>query len=114
MPELPGVWAMSTHRLDRANFRSRPRYWTAWGVLGAPRLHRTIATGEIVSKEAAGEYALAVFPSRFHGLISEALAYWREQPDGLRVSADERRRRTNEFVLSVIDSAHDLVSLQGL
>ena len=38
-------------------FALRPCYWTAWGVLGAPRLHCTIATGEVISKEAAGEYA---------------------------------------------------------
>jgi hypothetical protein len=29
------------------------RWFTAWGVLGAPRLHYTIATGEVVSKETA-------------------------------------------------------------
>lgn len=83
----------------------RPRWSTAWGVLGASRLHCTIATGDIVSKEAAGEYALATFDRRWHPLIHEALAYWREEPDRLRASVVERARLTAGFVDEVI--AHE-------
>ena len=59
-----------------------PRRWslisiTPWGavwiVLGISRLHYTLATGEICSKEAAGRYALQTFPERWHGVIKEAL-----------------------------------------
>ena len=89
-------------------FRLRPRWSTAWGVLGAPRLHHTITTGEVISKEAAGEHALDVFPPRWHPLIGEALAYWRKQPVRLKTSAAERGRLTTEFVLEVIAESHEL------
>ncbi len=65
---------------DALPLRLRPRWTTAWAVLGPPRLHRTIATGEVVSKEAAGEYALDVLDRRWRPLVRYALAYWREEP----------------------------------
>src|SRR5438876_1002375 len=83
----------------------RRRRSTAWGVLGAPRLHHTIATGEVISKEAAGEYALDVFPPRWHPLIEEALAYWRGVPYRHEFSRAERARLTSEFVLEVAAAA---------
>jgi hypothetical protein len=45
-----------------------------WGVLGVTRPHATIKTGEMVSKTAAGRYALDTFPSRWSPIIREALA----------------------------------------
>jgi hypothetical protein len=98
-------WAEQVRRAP-GSFRSRPRWSTAWGTLGAPRLHHSIATGAVISKEAAGGYALDVFPARWHPLIGDALAYWRGEPASLRLSRDERRLRTAEFVLEVIDDAH--------
>lgn len=77
-------------------------------MLGAPRLHHTMATGEVISKEAAGEYALDVFPQRWHPLITDALAYRRSQPDRLGISPRQRGRLTSEFVLEVIDAARNL------
>jgi hypothetical protein len=32
----------------------RPRWTIAWGALGPPRLHHTVATGGVVAKEEAG------------------------------------------------------------
>lgn len=82
------------------------RFGTAWGVLGPPRLHHTIATGEVISKEAAGEYALDVFPARWHPLIHEALAYRRGEPADPAFSRRAvRHRQTAEFVLEVIADA---------
>jgi hypothetical protein len=49
--------------------------WIAWGVLGAPRLHCTIATGEVISKRAAGAYAKSAFDARWHPLIDQALSH---------------------------------------
>jgi hypothetical protein len=69
-------------------------------LLGPPRLHRTVATGEIVSKEAAGEYALDVFAPRWHGLVRDALAHRRGErvpPVPLRLAG--------EFMLEVIEDA---------
>ena len=48
-------------------------YATVWVVTGVSRLHYTLATGEITSKEGAGGYALATFPQRWHRVAREAL-----------------------------------------
>jgi hypothetical protein len=49
------------------------RQATTWGVLGVPRLHATIRNGDILSKSAAGSYALETFPSRWELIIQDAL-----------------------------------------
>jgi Domain of unknown function (DUF4111)/Nucleotidyltransferase domain len=97
-------WATETIRAPRIRFALRPQWSTAWGVLGPPRLHCTASTGEVISKEKAGEYALAEFSSCWQPLIRDALAYWREQPSELALSAEQRGRLTAEFVFHVIDS----------
>jgi hypothetical protein len=48
-------------------------YVTVWVVLGMSRLHYTLATGDICSKEAAGRYALAAFPRRWDRVVNESL-----------------------------------------
>lgn len=101
-------WAATVERSPLAWFRLRPRWSTAWGALGAPRLHHTIATGEVISKEAAGEYALDVFSPRWHPLVGDALSYWRHEPTRCRLSPEMRGRLTAEFVLEVAASAGDL------
>lgn len=73
-------WAERVARAPQRPFALRPRYWTAWGMLGVPRLHCTIATGDVVTKEFAGDYALGAFAPVWRPLIEEALAYWREEP----------------------------------
>jgi len=82
------------------------RRYVAWGVLGASRMHFTIATGNIASKEEAGVYALGVFGKRWHLVLEDALAYRR----GLRSSGGyrnpyARRRDAAAFVMTVIESA---------
>jgi hypothetical protein len=101
-------WAMTAPKSPLPWFGLRPRWSTAWGALGAPRLHHTIATGEVISKEAAGEYALDVFGARWHPLVAEALAYWRMEPDRLHRSSADRARLTTEFVLEVVQAAGGL------
>lgn len=101
-------WTASVAGGRSTRFRLRPRWSTAWGVLGAPRLHHTISTGEVISKEAAGEYALDVFDHRWHPLVQDALAYWRREASRLNFSPDQRRHHTCAFVLEVIDAAHTL------
>lgn len=66
--------------LDRSSRFSHPQsliavtsWGAAWIVLGVSRLHYTLATGEIGSKEAAGRYALQTFPERWHRVLNEAL-----------------------------------------
>jgi hypothetical protein len=77
-------------------------------VLGAPRLHYTLATGEIASKEGAAQHALAVFEPRWHPLIEDAVAFWRdEKADGpYRRHPTRRRHDAGAFVASVIDAAN--------
>jgi len=62
-------------------------------------------TGDIISKEAAGEYASDAFSSEWHPLIREALAYLREELDQLRVSSDRRAHLTAQFVVYVIEES---------
>lgn len=103
-------WVESVVRGPQRRFAFRPRYWTAWGVLGAPRLHCTIATGEIISKEAAGEYALSEFAPQWQSLIDDALGYWREEPEHhLSLSAGQRARITAKFVSSVVKDGERLL-----
>jgi hypothetical protein len=77
-------------------------------VLGAPRPHYTIATGKIATKEAAARYALEVFEARWHGLIEDAVAYWRGEPtsEPYRRHPHRRCHDAAEFVVHVIDAAN--------
>lgn len=52
---------------------------TAWVVLGAPRLHHVLTTGQLTSKSGAGRYVLERFPSEHHRIAREALCL-REAP----------------------------------
>jgi hypothetical protein len=69
-----------TALVRRARRFPDPWSWTAltsygavWIVLGVCRLHDTLATGEIVSKEEAGRYGLRTFPARWQLVLDEAL-----------------------------------------
>lgn len=82
-------WTATVAQSPWAWFRLRPRWSTAWGMLGAPRLHYTITTGDVISKEAGGEYALDVFGRRWHPLVREALAFWRREERRVNLSPDD-------------------------
>ncbi|WP_328478487.1 DUF4111 domain-containing protein [Streptomyces sp. NBC_00377] len=45
----------------------------AWGVLSVSRLHYTLASGRITSKQGAGEYALTRFDDSWHRIVEECL-----------------------------------------
>jgi Domain of unknown function (DUF4111)/Nucleotidyltransferase domain len=79
------------------------RRLAAWGVLGVARMHVTISTGTVVSKEEAGEYALDVFDPEWHPVIRDALAYWRCLPPVPRRTSRNLRTETAAFVLHVVD-----------
>jgi Domain of unknown function (DUF4111)/Nucleotidyltransferase domain len=76
-----------------------------WGVLGVTRLHATIKTGEIVSKTAAGTYALEAFPARWSPIIEEALGGRLGPPVASRRSLFARRRDALAFMEYVISDA---------
>jgi len=48
-------------------------YGAVWVVLGVCRLHYTLATGKIGSKEEAGHYGIRTFPERWHLALNESL-----------------------------------------
>jgi hypothetical protein len=107
-------WAERTQR-GRPTATALPRRSSAWGVLGAPRLHYTLATGAIAGKEAAAQYALDVFEPRWHPLIEDALAFWRGAPSRrpYRHHPGRRHRDAGAFVATVIDAASHLVPHSG-
>jgi hypothetical protein len=80
-----------------------------WCVTGVSRLHYTLATGAITSKEGAGIYALATFPARCRRVIEEALRI-RRAAAGRSVyrSPLSRRRDVRAFTAMVIADAHRL------
>ncbi len=64
---LAGYWAAlaaEAHGITGARHATDPidSATLVWAVLGPPRLHYTIMTGEVVSKTAAGRYAASIFP----------------------------------------------------
>jgi hypothetical protein len=77
---------------------------------GRPRLRHTIATGAIISKQAAARYALETFDPRWHPVIKEALAFRRDEPttEPYRRQPARRNRDAGRFVDAVIDAAHHL------
>ncbi len=98
-------WANSILRLGRDAAMASLFHNVVSGVLGAPRLHRTVLNGDIISKEEAGEYALVAFGSRWRPMIEEALGYWRgELPAGPFRLAGRRRHEAARFVLEVVQT----------
>ncbi len=85
-----------------------------WCVTGVSRLHYTLATGVITSKEGAGRYALATFPDRWQRVIEEALRIRRAAGGrSLYGSPLSRRRDVRAFTEMVIADAHRLYTELG-
>jgi hypothetical protein len=61
----------------------------AWSVLGVSRLHALMREGLVLSKTAAGHYAVATFP-RHRSIIEAALAVREARGDGFVVSTESR------------------------
>ncbi len=70
----------------------------AWCVLGPARMHRTLATGEIIGKEAAGRHGLDAFPQ--HAPITEvALA----KVHGARIPSAPSRAQWRALTASAME-----------
>jgi predicted nucleotidyltransferase len=113
LDNLAGYWrswgkAMSRGRskLSSQALRYSPAWAVGWGTLGAPRLHCTIATGEVIGKRGAGEYALRTFDEEWHSVIRLGLSWWERDRHTAVTAAD--LRRAGEFVLCVNDAARAL------
>ncbi len=108
---LDGYWRAWVARARRPGRSAErllaSRRFAASGVLGVTRLHHTLATGEIVSKEAAGEYALETFGPEWRAVVEDALAFWRGTPPSAayRRRPVRRTRTATEFVVHVIETS---------
>ena len=113
LDNLNSYWAWSSERCvtgKSPNSRLHsPRWVTAWGVTGPARMHATVATGDVISKEAACEYALAQFEEQWYPIVREARAYLRGEPSepAFRDRA-ARYQATGRFGLHAIASANAL------
>jgi hypothetical protein len=77
-----------------------------WSVLGPLRLHATIATGEVLSKRAAGDHGLATMDPRWHSLIRAAqLALDGHNVRGQFPDKRDLLRQIGDFGVAVVDSA---------
>jgi hypothetical protein len=84
-------------------------YAAVWGVTGVSRLHYTLATGDITSKEGAANHALRTFPDRWHRVINESLRIRRAEPRrSYYRSPTTRRRDVLGFGEMVIRDAHHI------
>lgn len=102
------------HLLTPAGLEGLSAWACEWYVTGVSRLHSTLATGGITSKEAAGMYALATFPVRWRRVIEEAL-HIRRAAGGrsLYRSPVTRRRDIRAFTAMVIADAHRSYTERG-
>ncbi|MGW4848342.1 aminoglycoside adenylyltransferase domain-containing protein [Nocardia brasiliensis] len=86
-------------------------FGTVWTVTGIARLHYTIVSGDITSKDGAGRHARQYFPDRWHRLIDEALRLRRNNSrTSLYRSPFARRRDILDFGHTMIADAHDVYS----
>ncbi|CAA9243563.1 MAG: hypothetical protein AVDCRST_MAG50-1780 [uncultured Acidimicrobiales bacterium] len=110
LDNLNGYWTRWADMAARGQAPVKPltpsRWVRAWGVLGAPRLHRTVATGEVISKEEAGAYALETFGPRWKRVVDDALAYWRGEPEPAGPAASQRLADAGAFMREVVRSAN--------
>ena len=73
-----------------------------WGVLGVPRLHFTLTSGEVCTKEDAARYASRRFGGQWDGILDEALRIRAKGRGGDYRWARVRRRDALDFVRMVI------------
>lgn len=108
---LDDYWARgltaATRLLSKNGLGLLTDYGTVWTVTGIARLHYSIITDEITSKDGAAVHAREHFPHRWHKLIDEALRLRRNssQRSSYRTRF-ARRRDILEFGRTVIADAH--------
>lgn len=100
-----GSYVRSARRYGVHRLSSLSREAVVWGVLGVARPHATIRTGDMISKTAAGAYALDVFPSRWSAIVREALAGRSGSVRSSYRNIFTRRREALAFMEYVISDA---------
>ncbi len=110
LANLDDYWVAKAGEAERV----RPEFWARWEsglqwvVLGIPRLHHTIVTNEVISKSAAGAYALDITDEYWHDVVRAAMA--------LRVDREAHLPKEPETLVAdavalarwLIDDAHRL------
>ncbi|MFR9727060.1 hypothetical protein ACL02R_27430 [Streptomyces sp. MS19] len=105
-----GAWA---HRALDGRAPATPSLLRAeitTGTLGPLRLHRTVATGEIVTKEAGGRHGLDLFPPHRRALIHAALAH---RDGGTPPASARLLRLAGEFAREVVADAERIAAGAG-
>ena len=100
-----GSYVRSARGYGMTRVYSLMRELVVWGVLGVARPHATIRTGDMISKTAAGAYALDTFPSRWSAIVREALAGRCGTDRSSYLSVFARRRDALAFMEYVISDA---------
>jgi len=102
--------------VDKAGEGERlpPEFWARWEsglqwvVLGIARLHHTIVTNEVISKSAAGTYALTVTDEYWHDVVRAAMALRVDRQAQLPKEADALVADAVGLARWLIDDAHRL------
>lgn len=94
--------------------RVPPEFWSRWEsglqwvVLGIPRLHHTIVTNEVISKSAAGAYALTITDEYWHDVVRAAMALRVDRQAQLPKEPDALVADAVGLARWLIDDAHHL------
>jgi hypothetical protein len=110
LANLDDYWIAKTGEGERV----RPEFWARWEsglqwvVLGIPRLHHTIVTNEVISKSAAGAYALTITDEYWHDVVRAAMALRVDRQAQLPKEPDALVADAVGLARWLIDDAHRL------
>jgi Domain of unknown function (DUF4111)/Nucleotidyltransferase domain len=105
----PGSWLTR-----RGGVAGLSAYACEWCVLGVSRLHYTLATGQITSKDGAGVHAQATFAAQWQPVIAESLRIRRaDRRRSFYRSPFARRRDVLGFLEMAIAESHRLYESSG-
>jgi hypothetical protein len=107
LANLRGYWA---DLADRVATGTGPLRGSAveWCVLGPPRLHATIRTGAVLTKQEAGAYAIRTFGREIEPIVAVALAALAGDPLPATPPHEEWRGRTADLMGRIIEDAATL------
>jgi hypothetical protein len=110
LTNLDDYWVAKTAEAERVP----PEFWARWEsglqwvVLGIPRLHHTIVTNEVISKSAAGSYAIEITREYWHDVIRAAMALRTDRQARLPKEAERLVADAVSLARWLIDDAHRL------
>ena len=105
---LERYWASQLARVRTGSRPLRPNTME-WNVLGPLRLHATIATGQVLSKDEAGAYGQQLFGDQ-SGIVATARAVLAGRPAPARPRRAHWRQLTAEAMDQVIQDAYSLAA----